>query len=204
MFLLDMRSPSISVRPLINMAGQHGFNEVFFDNVRVPAANMVGEKNRGWYVGATLLDFERSLIRRVVELRRTVTELVDVAREPQNGVHPSSRDAIRHELADRLVEAGVARLLSQRVISMQKRGLVPNYEASMNKLFFSETEQRVARTGLKLLGLHGGLYEGEPRAPFHGRLAFMYLRRVPVTIAGGSSEIQRNVIATRGLGLPRG
>jgi alkylation response protein AidB-like acyl-CoA dehydrogenase len=204
MFLLNMKTPGITVRPLINMAGQHGFNEVFFEDVRVPAVNMVGEENRGWYVGATLLDFERSLIRRVVELRRAVNELVELARERQDGARPGGRHAVRHELAERLVEAAVARLLSQRVISMQKRGLVPNYEASMNKLFFSETEQRVARTGLKLIGLHGGLYEGEARAPLHGRLAFMYLRRVPVTIAGGTSEIQRNVIATRGLGLPRG
>jgi len=206
MFLLDMQTPGITIRPLINLAGDHGFNEVFFDNVRVPAANMVGEEHRGWYVGATLLDSERSLIRRVVELGQAVTELVEFARAHANGhgPHAGSRAAVRHELVERTVEAGVSRLLSQRVISMQKRGQVPNYEASMNKLFFSETEQRVARTGLKLAGLYGGLYRDVAQAPLNGKLASMYLRRIPVTIAGGTSEIQRNVIATRGLGLPRG
>ena len=100
--------------------------------------------------------------------------------------------------------AEIARLFSYRVISIQKRGQVPNYEASVNKLYRSEVSQRVARLGTQLLGLYGGLDRGSRWAPLRGRIAHMYLSSVSATIAAGTSEIQRNVIATRGLGLPRG
>ena len=117
----------------------------------------------------------------------------------------SSPDAPRHELAERYIEANVAKTLSQRVISMQARGLIPNYEASMTKLFSTEFRQRIARTATKLLGKYGDLRDRDYAAtPQRGRWATMYMSTVSATIAGGTSEIQRNVIATRGLGLPRG
>jgi len=205
MFLLDMKTPGITVRPLVNMAGEHNFNEVFFDSVRVPARNMVGEENRGWYIGATLLDFERSLIRQVVGLRQDVEDLVGLVRERgADGGLGADRSTVRAELAERLVEADIARLFSHRIISLQKQGRVPNYEASVNKLFLADTQQRIAQTGMKLAGAYGHLYSGSKWAPLHGRLARYYLRSTSISIAGGTSEIQRNVIATRGLGLPRG
>ena len=114
-------------------------------------------------------------------------------------------DAPRLEFVDRYIEATVAKTLSQRVISMQARGLIPNYEASMTKVFSTEFNQRIARTSTKLLGLYGGLRDQKSsHTPMGGRWATMYLSSVSSTIAGGTSEIQRNVIATRGLGLPRG
>ncbi len=197
MFLADMKSPGISVRPIVNMAGQPGLNEVFFDNVRVPAQNLVGEENRGWYVGATLLDFERSGISQTIGARHAVNDLVHYAAE-------HGCDApMRAELADRLIESEVARFLSYRIISMQKRGLIPNYEASVNKMYYSELQQRIARTGIKLTGLRGQLMD-EERTPLRARFTREYMTSIPATIAAGTSEIQRNVIATRGLGLPRG
>jgi len=206
MFLMDMKSPGVNVRPLINMAGQHHFNEVFFDNVRVPATNMIGEENRGWYVGATLLDFERSNIGSSINLHHTVMDLITFAKEAAAQRSPTVKitETVKAELADRLIEADVCKLISYRIISMQKRGQVPNYEASMNKMFRSETAQRTARTGTKLLGMYAHLYRDEQRAPLQGRLAATYLGSVSATIAAGTSEIQRNIIATRGLGLPRG
>jgi alkylation response protein AidB-like acyl-CoA dehydrogenase len=87
---------------------------------------------------------------------------------------------------------------------MQKRGQVPNYEASMNKNFRSELSQRLAQTGMKVIGLYGNVYGDGPRAALHGRLSHSYLGTVSATIAAGTAEINRNVIATRGLGLPRG
>jgi alkylation response protein AidB-like acyl-CoA dehydrogenase len=206
MFLLDMMTPGVTVRPLINMANMHHFNEVFFDNVRVPAKNLVGEENRGWYIGATLLDFERSNIGASIALRHTVNDLITFAKEASEQRSPAARlnDSIKAELADRAIEADIAKLISYRIISMQKRGQVPNYEASMNKMFRSETSQRTARTGTKLINLYANLYRGDKLAPLQGRLAYMYLATVPATIAAGTSEIQRNIIATRGLGLPRG
>jgi alkylation response protein AidB-like acyl-CoA dehydrogenase len=206
MFLLDMKTPGVTVRPLVNMANVHHFNEVFFDNVRVPARNLVGEENRGWYIGATLLDFERSNIASSIALRHTVNDLIAFAREAQHqgGDAATITGSLKTELAERAIEADVCKLISYRIITMQKRGQVPNYEASMNKMFRSEASQRTARTGTKLLGMYANLYRGEPRAPLQGRLAYQYLATVPATIAAGTSEIQRNIIATRGLGLPRG
>jgi alkylation response protein AidB-like acyl-CoA dehydrogenase len=206
MLLVDMKTPGITIQPLVNMAGQHHFNQEFFDNVRVPAGNRVGEENRGWYVGATLLDFERSNIRASIGLRQTVEDLAAFVRD--SGQSGSGRDrhssTARLELAERTVEANIARLISYRIISMQKRGQIPNYEASMNKLFRSEVSQRIAQTGMRLIGLYGNAYRGDKYAVLRGRISTMYLTTVSATIAAGTSEIQRNVIATRGLGLPRG
>ena len=205
MLLFDMKSPGIQIQPLITMSGDHVFNQEYFDNVRVPAKNRVGEENRGWYVGAALLDFERSNIAASIGLKHTVDDLIAYVREAKDGSQPLRlTPGLRLELADRRVEAEIARLISYRVISMQRRGQVPNYEASMNKLYRSEASQRVANTAVKVLGTYGQLYRGEPKAPLRGRFSHMYISSVSATIAAGTSEINRNVIATRGLGLPRG
>jgi alkylation response protein AidB-like acyl-CoA dehydrogenase len=204
-FLLDMKAPGVSVRPLVNMADVPSFNQVFFDNVRVPASDMLGAPNQGWYVATTSLDFERSSIMSVTELQMTVGQLVTFARRPE--VEDRLLDlypAARLELADRAVEAEVGVLLSYRVASLQDRGLVPNYEASMTKLYATELAQRITRTGLRLTGAFGVLEEGSKWAILGGRYARMYLMSVASTIAGGTSEVQRQIIATRGIGLPRG
>lgn len=205
MLLLDMKTPGITIQPLVNMAGLHRFNQEFFDNVRVPVGNRVGEENRGWYVGATLLDFERSNIRASIGLRHTVNDISTMIRDASSpGAAPVRLTAsIRSELTERSIEANIARLISYRIISMQKRGQVPNYEASMNKLFRSEVSQRIAQTGMKVIGLYGNSYRGDKYAALRGRISTSYLTTVSATIAAGTSEIQRNVIATRGLGLPR-
>ncbi len=202
-FLVDMKSPGVEVRPLINLANQEMFNEVFFEDVRVPAKNVVGELNRGWYVGTTTLDFERSSIGSAVGLKHTLNELVKFARaNATTGVSRAGYlGSVKAELADRYVETMVARLMSYRVVTMQAKGLIPNHEASMTKLFASELSQRISRTGIKVLGLYGQLYG--PGAPMKGRYENTYMTSLSSTIAGGTSEIQRNIIATRGLGLPR-
>ena len=202
--LLPMSSPGITVQPLVTMTGSAVFNQVFFDNVRVPRQNVVGEVNRGWYVGATTLDFERSGIGNAVSQRQSVDDLIKFAREGSEkstlGVNPE----IKFDLTDRLVEANVAKMLSYRVISMQDRGLIPNYEASIAKLYNTELQQRVARTGMKVVGMYGNVYDsGSKWAALRARYAQSYLGTVSVTIYGGTSEIQRNIVATRGLGLPR-
>jgi len=203
MFLLDMKTPGIQIQPLVNMANDHAFNQEYFDNVRIPAKNLVGEQNRGWYVGATLLDFERSNIGAAIGLRNTVNDIIRFVEENPDA-RVQANQAARLELADRAIEAEVGRLFSYRIISMQKRGQVPNYEASVNKMYRSEVQQRIAQTGMRLVGLYGNLWRGNTWAPLRGRLSHMYVASVSATIAAGTSEIQRNVIATRGLGLPRG
>jgi alkylation response protein AidB-like acyl-CoA dehydrogenase len=204
--LADMRTPGIRIQPLINLAGEHGFNEVFFDDVHVPVANRVGEENRGWYVATTTLDFERSGIERVLTADGDLVRLEDHVREQKRDGKPSQPEeaAKRGRMAELRIQTEVSRLLAHRVAWMQSQDLVPNYEASMAKMFGSDVGQRVAQEGANLDGMYGQLAPGEPSAPLDGALAFRYLDSLRLTIGQGTGEIQRNVIATRGLGLPRG
>jgi alkylation response protein AidB-like acyl-CoA dehydrogenase len=209
-FIVDMKSPGISVRPLVNMADSHEFNEVFFDNVRVPRENLIGDENRGWYLAQTTLSFERSNIGSAIGARQTVEDLVRYARETTNGQSTLAwDDAVRTELTERYIEANIATMLSYKIVSMQaKEGVPPGHEASVAKLYGTELNQRIYRTAMKMLGLYGQLDRRQAEGvqswlPLRGRIEYMYLRSVANTIEGGTSEIQRNIIATRGLGLPR-
>ena len=202
-FLVDMHSPGIKVRPLVDMAGNHHFNEVFFEDVRAPAANRIGEENQGWYAAATSLDFERSGIGRVVASIRTLQELMAFAKKPgPDGRRPVDDDRVRQRLAELQIEFAVGKLLAYRVAWMLDVGIVPTREASVSKLFGSEVQQRLAGL-INLGGLAGALEPGSAWAPLGGRLAREYVTSIPLTIAAGTSEILRNIIATRGLGLPR-
>jgi alkylation response protein AidB-like acyl-CoA dehydrogenase len=201
-FLLveDIHAPGITVRPLTDLANNHYFNEVFFEDVRVPASNLVGEENRGWYVAMTLLDFERSNIGGAVGAKRSLDQLIATLK-----ADPVLRDRLRnselrHMIAQRYIETEVMYQFSLRIISLQNRGQLPNYEASMSKLFASELSQRIAATGLNAVGMRAHLLDDAAT----GSLPRHYLGAVPATIRGGTSEVQRNVIATRGLELSRG
>jgi len=201
--LEDIHVPGISVRPLIGADWGHMVNETFFEDVRVPAANLVGEENRGWYVGMTLLDFERSGISGAIQQQADLKELIDAVRTDERSTLDRNR-ALRGRIADRWTETSVSYNFSLRIASMQASGLVPNYEASMGKMFGSEVGQEVFRTGVRAFGLYSNLWKGDSLAPLGGKHIHGYVRSIPATIAGGSSEVQRNIIATRGLGLPRG
>ena len=203
--LTPTKTPGFSTSPLINMAGQHGFNEVFFEDVRVPAQNLVGEENRGWYVGAALLDFERSGIGQAAAARRSLDDLVEYARQmgKHGGLNGKSESA-RNKLAELIIESEVGRYLAYRVGSIQARGEVPNYESSVSKGYLSELAQRVAAAGVNIMGLPGAVRPESPRwAKLRGSFALSYMVTLGGTIAGGTSEIQRNIIAQRGLGLSR-
>ncbi|MDA0365907.1 MAG: acyl-CoA dehydrogenase family protein [Chloroflexi bacterium] len=202
MFLLDMKSPGVSVRPLINMGDEHGFNEVYFEDVRVPKANVVGELNRGWYHLAVALDFERSSIAGFSGSRRTVEE--DLALAKRDAGHLDRNPSVRREFADRMIEIEVGTALAYRIVHLQTKGIIANYEASAAKLFSSELSQRIALTGTHLLGMYSLLRPEDDHAPLEGSVGQSYLSAVSSTIGGGTSEVQRNIIATRGLGLPRG
>ncbi len=201
----DIHTPGLTVRPLINMAGEHGFNETFFEDVRVPVRNVLGEVDRGWYVGATLLDFERSNIRGAVDLRRNIEKLITYSRSEQGSEKASITQSLRAEIAERWIETEIGANFSFRIISMQNAGQMPNYEASTAKMFISESAQRLARTATKVFGPYSNLWDtDEERAPAKAMFTRRYVGTLGGTIAGGTSEIQRNIIATRGLGLPRG
>ena len=204
--LMDMQTPGISVRPLISGGWKHFSNETFYEDVRVPASQVVGEVNRGWYVGMTLLDYERSSIGGAVEMERQLLAAIEYIQD--EGAEKSRVDelpTVRSEVADRYIEIQVSFNLSFRIASMQASGLIPNMEASMGKVFSSEVSQRVHRTGTRMFGLYSNVWDEDSEySPYRSRFTQNYFHRIPATIAGGTSEIQRNIIATRGLGLPRG
>jgi alkylation response protein AidB-like acyl-CoA dehydrogenase len=203
--LVDMKSPGVSVRPIINMAGGHEFNQVTFDDVRVPRANVVGDENRGWYVAVTLLDFERSGIDYSASARRLLDDTKEFATETKrNGVPLIEIPWVRTLMADRYIDCEVARLMAYNVAYMQSQDLIPTKEASMSKVFGSETVQRVSEAALDILGMYGTLGREDKWAPLEGRVQENWMNAFAGTIAAGTSEIQRNIIAGRGLGLPRG
>jgi alkylation response protein AidB-like acyl-CoA dehydrogenase len=200
-----MKSPGIEVRPIVNMAGKHEFNQIVFEDVRVPATNIVGEENRGWYVAVTLLDFERSGIDYSARARRLLDDTRAYASETIiNGSRLIDIPWVQNDLVDRYVECETARLIAYNVAYMQSSGLVPNREASISKVFGSETVHKVTETCMNILGVHGSVSASDGRAIMEGRVQECWFASFSDTIAAGTSEIQRNIISSRGLGLPRG
>ena len=204
-FVVDLKSPGITMRPIINMVGDHHFNEEYFDNVRVPAENIVGELNRGWYVAMTTLNFERDGTMYTAKARKPLDMLIEMMKEARaNGCERAISPALRHRLAERVLETEVSSLLAYRIAWMVDHGLEPQQEASISKMFSTELLLRVANTGMQVLGLMGQLVEESKWAPLRGKLRRLYLWSVSEPVRVGTSEIQRNIIATRCLGLPRG
>ena len=201
-FLVDLKTPGITIRPIINMVGDHHFNEEYFDNVRVPSENIIGEVNRGWYVAMTTLNSERDGTMYTAKAQKPLDLLMEFVKA--EGSRASVPDARRHRLAERILETEVSRLLAYRIAWMADQGLEAQQEASISKMFSTELLLRVANTGMQLLGLMGQLTEDSKWAPLRGRLRKLYLWSISEVIGGGTSEVQRNIIAGRGLGLGRG
>jgi alkylation response protein AidB-like acyl-CoA dehydrogenase len=203
-FLVDMQTPGITVKPLIDMSNGHHFNEVYFENVRVPRSGLLGELNRGWYMATTTLSYERSGIEGPASAGRYVLLLTQYARETKRHGRPMAEDPLlRQRLGQLATEVEVARALAWRIASIQTKGDIPGPEAPALKVFGSELFQRIAQTGMQMLGLYGQLEPDSKWAPLAGAIERLYLVSVSRTIAAGTSEIQRNIIAERGLGLPR-
>jgi alkylation response protein AidB-like acyl-CoA dehydrogenase len=204
-FAVDLRkTEGITIRPLTTMLGSSHFSEVFFDNASLPADCLVGTRNRGWYQAMTTLNFERSGIGRIAGLRRTVEQLTEYCRTAER---PGGRLADDPLVCDRLVQLTVeteaARMLCYRVAWLQSKGQVPSYEASMSRVVGCELSQKVGRIGCEILGLAAAFHPQSEHAQLLGRFERMYIGTIANTIRSGTSEIQRNIIAQRGLGLPR-
>ena len=197
LFIVDLSSPGITLRPLWGIDGTRT-NEVFYDNVVVPKKNLVGEKNRGFYYTVTALEFERVLS--VGRLTKTFEELVDYVK-----ARPSLKgnSLVRQKLAQIATEIEVAKLFVYRLAWLQTNRTVANYEAAASKLFSSELSQRMAATGMEIMGLLGLLQKDSGKAPLNGKFEYLVRETLLNTIAGGTSEVMRNIIATRGLDLPR-
>lgn len=202
LMVVDLKSPGITIRPLISMAGWRT-NEVYYDDVVVPKKNLMGEKNQGFYYLMGALDFERMF--QPSAYKWLFEEIVGYAKETIVNGQPLSKDPlVRQKLAQMAIELEATRLLYYRLADMLDKGVVPNYQTSMEKMFATEVAQRICNTGMEVLGLYGQLKKGDERAPLGGKVEFFYRSSVVETIYAGTSEIQRNIIAERGLGLPRG
>ena len=196
LFLLPTGAPGIDIRPIHDAFGEHALNEVFFTDVAVPVEDRIGEENEGWRYATTLLQYERGDALFVGQFRRLLDDL-------RAGVRAGSPRA-RSLLAQHEIDWQVGRTLTLLVVSMQANGLHPDREASQTKLFVSEAYQRLGATAQRLAGMYGNLTHREPRAPLGGRIEQGVISSTTATLIAGTSEIQRTIIATRGLGLPRG
>lgn len=199
--IVPLDTPGITVRPLITGA-DYRTNEVFYDNVRVPAANLVGEENGGWKVISMALDFERTptanrLVRELGEVLHWATE------ENADGVRPANDPLVRATIGKLAAKLDIARLFSLRIAGMVANGQVPNVEGSMAKVWNSDYGQELTATALSLMGREGVIGLGEPSAPLDGVMELTYRESSVFRFAAGTNEVQRDIIAQRGLGLPR-
>ena len=202
-FLVDMNSPGVTVRPLVSMDGSHLYNEVFFDDVRIPRRNMVGEENKGWYITLMTMNFERSSVGGMMAAKRTLEELANFCKETQwNGEPLAKNPIVRHRLAQLAIEIDVGLALSYRIAWLQQKGEMAAYEASAAKVYASELGQRISSVGCQILNLYGQV-KNSRWAPLHGRFESAYQLAIGMNIAAGTSEIMRNIIAWRRLELPR-
>ena len=208
--LLPLDSPGVDIRPLLSGGWEHRTNESFYEDVRVPVSHRIGEENRGWYVAMTLLDHERSNVGGAVAQRKSVEQLVGyvASEEGRRRSRVLDLDSVRQKIAQHHVETEVMAQFSFRIISQQMAGQIPNYEASMSSAFGSTFSQEFQQTGMKAFGLYATLWSNRegapPYAPLDGRFTQNSVDTISSSIAGGTREIQRNIVATRGLGLPRG
>jgi alkylation response protein AidB-like acyl-CoA dehydrogenase len=204
--LVDMKTPGVEVRPLKQMTGETEFNEVFFRDVRVPIENVVGKVNQGWDVAIGTLMHERGTFGAGLQItyRRNMDRLIELSREVRRGGRPAALDpVIRQKLAQCYAEVAIMRANQMRAFSRISATGVPGPEGSIQKIFWSELNQRLQQIAQELLGPYGQLEAGDGRAIDRGAWSYGYLRARGNTIEAGTSEIQRNIIGHFVLGLPR-
>ena len=200
--IVDLKSTGINIRPMLTMSGSRT-NEVYYDNVRVPKENLVGEKNAGFKYIMAALDFERMFS--YGHYLKFFEKLVQYSKETFVDGRPLSKDpVIRQKLAQIEMEFDVIKLLYFQLAHLLDSGKIPSYQSSIEKTFFSELAQRLASTAMEITGMCGQVKRGGKRAVLEGMADLYYRWTIVESIYGGTSEIQRNIIAQRGLGLPRG
>jgi alkylation response protein AidB-like acyl-CoA dehydrogenase len=206
LLLVDMKSPGIEVRPLRHMTGAVEFNELFFNAVEVPRENLVGELNHGWQLALATLMNERGGTGLAAAARHQLTfaSIVQLCRNLKAGDEPATADPrIRQQLAQFYVEVQGLRLTAHRALHGMANHPGPGAEASIIKVLWSELNQRMQEFVMTLQGPAAQLMEGSPNAIEGGRWQFEFLRSRANTIEMGTSEIHRNTVAERALGLPR-
>jgi alkylation response protein AidB-like acyl-CoA dehydrogenase len=206
-FLLDMKLPGVTVKPLRQITGDAEFNEVFFDNVRVHESQVLGGVNNGWPVGLTTLMYERLALGfgLQVRLRIALDGLVDMARHVEKGGRPTTKDAIlRQKIAQLWIETESLKYTGARAVTKLLRGELPGPEASAGKMVWVDVHQRLQELAMDIQGPYAQLVAGSDRAIENGVWQYSFLRSRANSIEGGTTEIQKNIIGERVLGLPKG
>jgi alkylation response protein AidB-like acyl-CoA dehydrogenase len=202
--LVDMKAPGVTVRPLVQMTGAHGFNQVFFEEVRVPRQNLVAQKNQGWQVALTTLMFERSA-GHDRGIANQISELVELARRVLRDGHVAwDFSGVRQKIAQFALEAEAIKYTAYRQLTRQLKGLPPGPEGSMLKLCSTELALRLAAFALELLGPYSQLELAAPLALDAGKWSQRMLASRGPTIYAGTNQVQHNIIGERVLGLPKG
>jgi len=202
--LIDMKTPGITVRPLVQMTGDAGFNEVFFEDVRVPRANVVGGLNDGWTIANATLFHERNMLGSTTRTQQVFEGLLRLARTQGRGGRPASADpAVRRRLADLAIRVETMKLEAYRQLTDTLRGRPHGISASVSKLVTTELNHDLAEAALDILGSYGPLARGNRRARDGGAWPLDFMFTLGLIIGGGTSQIQKNIIAERGLAMPR-
>jgi len=204
--LVDMKSPGVEVRPLRQMTGESEFNEIFFRDVRVPVENVLGQVNDGWNVAVSTLMHERGAFgaRLTPMFKRNIDRLIELSRTVQRNGRPAGQDPLlRQKLAQCYAEVEIMRVNQLRAFSRISATGVPGPEGSIQKLFWSELNQRLQQVAQEMFGPYGQLLAGDAHAIDNGIWSYGYLRSRGNTIEAGTSEVQRNIIGHFVLGLPR-
>jgi alkylation response protein AidB-like acyl-CoA dehydrogenase len=202
--IVDMQSPGITVRPLKQITGDAAFNEVFFENVRVPRANLLGAENEGWKVAITTLMNERVAIGGLGVGEGVLDQLVDLARRVRrHGKMAAADSAVRQQIAQFAIEIKAAKYSAMRRLTKQLRGEQPGPEGSAGKLTLTELQLKMSRFAYELLGPYAALIETSPYRIGRGLWATRVMEARGMSIAGGTTEIQKNILAIRALHLPR-
>jgi alkylation response protein AidB-like acyl-CoA dehydrogenase len=204
--LIDMHSPGVSIRPLKQMTGESEFNEVVFQDVRVPVENVVGKVNDGWNIAIATLMFERGTLGASLQItfKRQIERIIELSKSiSRDGKTASSDPVIRQKIAQIYTEIELFRLNQMRTLTRMSKTGVPGPEGSIQKIFWSEMNQRMQQVAMEMLGPYGQLTKGGEYAVDHGQWAHAYLRSRGNTIEAGTSEIQRNIIGHFVLGLPK-
>jgi alkylation response protein AidB-like acyl-CoA dehydrogenase len=203
MIIVPMDSPGVTVQPLWTWSNIRT-NAVFFDNVRVPRDHLIGERGMGFYYAMMALDFERIMIGSVGLLRRYLGELKAFVRRTTRDGRPLGSVAwVRRAVADLEMRVEVGRQIGLLNAWLIDQGVVPTKEGSIAKVYVTELNAHLASVGMEILGLAGQLAPDDPAAPLHGRLQWLYTTAPLQRFGGGTNEVQRMIIAQRGLGLPR-
>jgi len=205
-FLLDMKSPGVTVKPLRQLTGDAEFNEVFFDNVRVHESQVLGGVNNGWAVGLTTLMYERLALGfgLQVRLRITLDGLVELARKMEKNGRALTQDPVmRQKLAQLWIDTEALKYTGARGITKLLRGQMPGPEASAGKMIWVDTHQRIQELAMEIEGPYAQLTPGSDWAVEGGMWQYTFLRSRANSIEGGTTEIQKNIIGERVLGLPK-